>query len=873
MMLKEKFYPYSVKKVLEGVFGINDTIFEMRAQIKARYGGEERDNILAYSWQYADEEIRMAFTDTEILLDTIIEDDYIAYISQLGTERTVSLMFMTTEDEAAFQLSELYAEKLAEIWERKGYTCRFCNECIYVGDRTDGGFFFGGHNDHTSSYKLAVVNGRRILINNLGSCWPSYFKRTVSAAQNDRIQEYECLFDPDVEVTSGSGKQKSVCGKGMEYVREYLREHKPVRIIYKKPDERDIYDMRLAAGADNLVIGVNRRNLICEVNTEKLSGEIINDDADYATDPIENIPRISSFEILDHIHMHGCVVELKYDDNTTRNYYFHMYEGYNPDYEWMVDGHRFSYEQFKTARLDSDDNMVFSNGYIIQRHILFFHSYRQAQIEKTGDILYENKGFQIKTLYRTPLTTRLKALWVEQFLGEKEECFGPKKILIDSEGNRIGHLAYATIAEGCLEGRCTRIRVEHTNKYGYLKDDGRWLSPPIYSTAEQYSKKIEKVTCIVDGEEKTFLLDSEGRETPIDDTLEVMRKEEDFINGRCFVNVEEWKGDRVYHGYYYKEEYDIYSDVIPGKWSLIDEDGKKITEPIYFYAVGFWNAGEQHSVVSRFIDGKLCWGLVDLDGNEVIPCKYSDMYSTSLWDGVVAYQVEEDGPYGLMRYDGTVIIEPKFDYIDGFDEEHFLITVGRDSDHLGVYSIDSGKMLLPMEYDCIDYEKRMMECEISYTGKTRYFDYNGKEIEFKDYDDVSMSGEDKISVWKNGKAGVIDFDGNTIIPPVLLNGLEEKLYWEGYLKTGEYHAMGLSRVSGELLVPERYSDIKVRDGFVIASEKVSGGFDVKDTLYAIDGEIALEGHYRNMRLIPENHTLSFESPYGIEYCRINKAIR
>ncbi len=222
-----------------------------------------------------------------------------------------------------------------------------------------------------------------------------------------------------------------------------------------------------------------------------------------------------------------------------------------------------------------------------------------------------------------------------------------------------------------------------------------------------------------------------------------------------------------------------------------------------------------------------------------------------------------------MDYEGNVLAEPQFDYIDGYDPEHHLITVGEDDATLGVYSLEQERMIIPAEYDYIDYSESFIDCETKYKSKSRLFDYLGNEIFFQDYDSV-FELKDYLNVWKDGKAGIIDKKGQVIIPPVLRSGLsiDVEYYMKGYLITGTQRTYGLSSTDGRTIIPHIYSDIYFKENFIIASEQNDRNWHLRDSLYTIDGKLLLSGVQRNIAFNEKDHTLTMETPLGILYCRI-----
>ncbi|MBQ7624808.1 MAG: WG repeat-containing protein, partial [Clostridia bacterium] len=317
-------------------------------------------------------------------------------------------------------------------------------------------------------------------------------------------------------------------------------------------------------------------------------------------------------------------------------------------------------------------------------------------------------------------------------------------------------------------------------------------------------------------------------------------------------------------GYYYD-----YDEAKPGKWGFVNLDGKVVVEPKYVYAIGFWNGGGEHSVVARFVDGKLRWGVIDLTGKEVIPCIYPEAYCR--WGEAVAFKEEGKCLYGLLDFDGNVIVEPKFDYIEAYDPKHRMVTAGESEHDLGVYSVELGKMIIPAEFDCVDYGERMISCEIKHTCKDKYYDYEGNELPFNDYESV-FEYNDVLKAWKDGKVGVIDWDGSIIVPFILEDGtdIHTDYYRKGYYITGSHMLVGLSKTDGTVILPEIYSNISFHGGLVIASSWTDTKHSIKDALFTIDGVLLMEGRYRRMR-IGDDGILEAETPQGKYYYLITQS--
>lgn len=868
-----KFYDYSVKQLLQGYFG-EDTIFSMRKPHESVHKSEDDErNLLQLKWQYADEHALGLFLEANYLLDTFIQDDYIAYTFLFGEKKMAYLMFMVTEDDPLFQMDVTYSKDLIEEWRAKGYEAkilRVCIDVIYYGPGKTNGFHFGTHSipgGGAGLYEVKTINNQDILVFTSHSCWMYYYKKIIAFSERLTSDEYDCLFEIDAEITTGEDKKKETIGKGYEDIRKFFIHSAPVRVVYQEFKNTKTYSCHIIAGEKLLNLSVNRCNLICELNIAEIkpTDSIIIDSSDNSFGSlISAIPDINSIRILDPVQMHAYALQMEFSDGSIRNYYLKCFDTRHIPVACEIDDYRFTEDILRSVSVDHG-NAVFSNGYIIPKQFLYYHGYRQVHIEQLKRIICDKAGVRIESLYRLPLKEFKSHFSICQYWGNQDECFGPKLAWLDGDGNRVSDIALFSIDKNDLDSKvdASKVCVEPHGRYGYLRADGSWLAPPIYDKTDDFTEGCAKVIRSENGTETTFILTADGEESPFNFPFDVGN----FTNDRCAFNAEKWQGEWPSAGYYWQHDYD---EVKPGKWGFMDSKGNIIVEPKYVFAVGFWNGGGDHSVVARYVDGKLLWGVIDLNGTEVIPCIYPGAYCR--WGEAVAFQREDYGPYGLMDFDGNVLLEPMFDYIEAYDPKHRLVTAGDNEDALGVYSLELGKMIIASEYDNIDYDDHIISCEVAWTCKERYFDYDGKELLFPEYDSVYES-DGILKVWKNGKSGAIDWDGKIIVPPVLENGMDYhfQYYKKGLLVTGERKLQGLSKVDGTIILPTKFSSVSMHEKLVIASKRTDSNWCICDSLFTAEGVCLLEGPYRHISIDEKNGILTFETPIGLQFCKITYA--
>ena len=178
-----------------------------------------------------------------------------------------------------------------------------------------------------------------------------------------------------------------------------------------------------------------------------------------------------------------------------------------------------------------------------------------------------------------------------------------------------------------------------------------------------------------------------------------------------------------------------------GRYGYIDKEGKEVVSPKYKWAIDF---SEGLAMVEA--DGK--YGYIDKEGKEVVSPKYEDAGDFS---GGLA-RVEADGKWGYIDKEGKEVVSPKYEGADDFSEG--LAEVKADG-----------------KWGCIDKEGK--EVISPKYEKSQYF---GKNIElltvtssngivcWQGYEEAFSYG--LIAVIKDGKAGVINQEGEVIIPAI-----------------------------------------------------------------------------------------------------------
>ena len=267
------------------------------------------------------------------------------------------------------------------------------------------------------------------------------------------------------------------------------------------------------------------------------------------------------------------------------------------------------------------------------------------------------------------------------------------------------------------------------------------------------------------------------------------------------------------------------------KYGVIDEDGN-ILAPCIYDSID--NYGKDYTAVSKGTKT----GLINPDGEEVIPCEhrkvwydeeadkvqvidqYVDFYSTSgeliaktEYDAVYGFSrgtalTFKDGKFGLIDFNFNTIISPKYDKAE---ESNQAIEV-KDINGWGLIS-KAGETLIPCSYDSIDdifyQDENFVGASVSENEKKLFITGDGQKIEFEPSSTLSEAffiKEDNtknyyFKVEQNDKIGVMNQNGDLIIPCIY-----DKIYPAdcGLLSVSKDCKAGVIDINNCVVVPTVY---------------------------------------------------------------------
>lgn len=211
-----------------------------------------------------------------------------------------------------------------------------------------------------------------------------------------------------------------------------------------------------------------------------------------------------------------------------------------------------------------------------------------------------------------------------------------------------------------------------------------------------------------------------------------------------------------------------------GLVGIKDIFGKEIIPPLYSK---IYDEKEslfrvvQESVVFE----KPKYGVIDTQGKLVVDFLYDGMEDPSC----NRIRVLNNKKFGYLNIDGKEIISCK--YIDASDFRANRAIVGVDYNKYGLIDL-SGKIIIPTEYSNIKFMNDSLL--VAYTNlKSTLFDMSGKVLILPFYDIIDQVFDDKyLTVRSKGKWGVIDFNGKEILEPKY-NSIDN--FFDGYFVVGK----------------------------------------------------------------------------------------
>lgn len=155
------------------------------------------------------------------------------------------------------------------------------------------------------------------------------------------------------------------------------------------------------------------------------------------------------------------------------------------------------------------------------------------------------------------------------------------------------------------------------------------------------------------------------------------------------------------------------------------------------------------------------YGIIDFDGKLVLSPEYDDIYSLQGIEKSII--VEKDSKKGLINSIGEIIIEPNYNEITSLTDDYSNgYIVKSESEKYGVINPDK-KAILDTKFDSIDHVYGSNMYVVTENGIHKIITSTEDTVLDTGFDEVASIDGEYVVVKKNGNYGVIDKSGQDIV--------------------------------------------------------------------------------------------------------------
>lgn len=196
---------------------------------------------------------------------------------------------------------------------------------------------------------------------------------------------------------------------------------------------------------------------------------------------------------------------------------------------------------------------------------------------------------------------------------------------------------------------------------------------------------------------------------------------------------------------------ELYRINVSGKYGFINEKGDIIIEPMYDKAYFLFGDSVCYAEMG---DRK---GLIDPTGKFVVELSEDISWVWMFSNGSTSCR-GVDNKYGIIRKDGTMLLEMVYKNISKDDEEGYIV---EDTNGNMGYVNQMGEFIVPCRYDAVNgFNEGLMV--VATSNKCGYVDTMGQWVIDSIYDDARAFGNGLARVKVNDKWRFIDKEGNII---------------------------------------------------------------------------------------------------------------
>lgn len=268
--------------------------------------------------------------------------------------------------------------------------------------------------------------------------------------------------------------------------------------------------------------------------------------------------------------------------------------------------------------------------------------------------------------------------------------------------------------------------------------------------------------------------------------------------------------------------------------------------PIIYEELGAFSQG----LIYAGLNGE--YGFFNEEGKEVVPLKYETVFDFDQNKAIV----KQDGLYGMINVLGQPLLPCSYEWIIP-DSANYVVKKG---DYFGLIS-SLGDTLLNFEYTSISSFHNGRAIAVK-DGKYQYIDYTGKPAFKQSYEftpstlNYSSFKDGYARVRQKDKVGIIDVDGNKVMPAIFM----DMGYYDEVLtpitKTGKW---GYANAKVELAIPYQYNyAYNFIDGYAVVED------DTSKALINVENELVVPFGYSQIEVLDTfNILVEKEGAFGL----------
>jgi WG containing repeat len=323
----------------------------------------------------------------------------------------------------------------------------------------------------------------------------------------------------------------------------------------------------------------------------------------------------------------------------------------NPKYDFAdnsSEGLASVYIDGKYGYIDSKDNLIIENKYAYAQSftnglaIVDFEDGKAGIVDKNGSEIFSTDKYKLFQI-------------VDNYIAVGNNDSGTKMGYLDIKGNPLGEIKYNSLWE-FVNGIA---RVEYEGKYGYINDKGQEIIPLIYDYADNFKNGY----AIVNDGESSKLIDINGREVS--------------INSLSFKN--------TYSGFV--DEIIVGQDINTLESVVLNKDFKEL----YRLPTGYTFTGEAKSGLSVFYNDNNGLSFMDSKGKQKFEIDNADiwLYDYDVTkDYFVVEKYDKDKSVGVVNINGEEVIPLKYSNIEKVDKFFICTIEGIFGDKFDIYYND-----------------------------------------------------------------------------------------------------------------------------------------------------------------------------------------